>query len=78
MSHLSRCVLWEDIAAQDKVRYAASLGRMEVSAIFAELGEHNHNLANSAIRKFRWLRLGFRMALVAIALSAGVIVVSGS
>ena len=63
-------IFWEDIAAQTKSQYAHGLQHLRVGEIYRELGEHNHNLANAALRKFRWLRVGFLMALTSIVLSA--------
>lgn len=66
-------VFWEDIAAQNRQAYANSFKDMTVENLMQELGTHNHNLARTAIRKFRWLRVGFFMALTSIMLSATVI-----
>lgn len=63
-------IFWEDIAAQDKTTYAHGLQHLRVGEIYRELAEHNHNLAKSALRKYRWLRAGFLMALSSIVLSA--------
>ena len=63
-------IFWEDITAQKKEDYAHGLQHLRVGEIYRELGEHNHNLANTALRKFRWLRVGFLMALTSIVLSA--------
>ena len=66
-------VFWEDISAQDREAYAESFKAMRVDDLLHELGVHNHNLARTAIRKFRWLRVGFFMALTSIMASATVI-----
>ena len=66
-------IFWEDIAAQEKHRYAASMQDLSVGQIYQELGEHNHNLANTALRKFKWLRFGFTMAMTSIVLSASIL-----
>lgn len=66
-------IFWEDIVAQTKPDYAHGLQHLRVGEIYRELADHNHNLANSAMRKFRWLRLGFGMAISAIVVSAGLI-----
>lgn len=63
-------IFWEDIAARDKADYAAGLQQLRMNEVFSELGEHNHNLARAALRKYRWLRAGFVMALTSIVLSA--------
>jgi hypothetical protein len=63
-------IFWEDIAAHDKAAYAAGIQHLRVGDVYRELGEHNHNLARSALRKYRWLRAGFMMALTSIVLSA--------
>jgi hypothetical protein len=63
-------IFWEDIAAKTKSQYAHGLQHLRVGDIYRELGEHNHNLANTALRKYRWLRVGFLMALTSIVLSA--------
>ena len=67
-------IFWEDIVAADKAGYAGSFPRLTGADILQELGEHNHNLASSALRKFRWLRIGFYMALTSIVFSAAIIV----
>lgn len=69
-------LFWEDITAQDKGAYAASFQRMLPNDLCYELGEHNHNLASSAIRKYRWLRISFVMALVSICFSATIIILT--
>lgn len=69
-------VFWEDIAAQDKHTYAHSIQAMPVNTMLFELGEHNHNLAKSALRKYRWLRAGFFMALLSVASSATLILLT--
>lgn len=66
-------IFWEDIAARDKVDYARSIQHLRVGEIYRELGEHNHNLAKSALRKYNWLRAGFLMAMTSITLSATLI-----
>lgn len=73
-NHTQGHIFWEDIAAQDKAAYAASFPRLTGAEILRELGDHNHNLASSAARKFRWLRVGFYLALSSIVFSAMVIV----
>ena len=69
-------LFWEDISAQPKDAYAASFQTMTVGQMCYELGEHNHNLANSAMRKFRWLRIAFVMALLSVCFSATVILIT--
>lgn len=69
-------LFWEDIASHPKPDYASGLQNIEISEMIRQLGEHNHNLSRSALRKFKWLRVGFRMALVSIALSAILILVT--
>jgi hypothetical protein len=69
-------IFWEDIVAQSKADYAASFPGITGKDILRELGEHNHNLASSALRKFRWLRIGFYLALVSIVLSASIILLT--
>ena len=71
-------LFWEDISAQPKDQYARSFQRMTVGEMCYELGEHNHNLANSAIRKFRWLRVAFVMALLSVCFSATVILITST
>lgn len=66
-------LFWEDIQAQDKGTYARSLEHLSVETMMVELGEHNHNLSRSAVRKYRWLRTGYFMGLTSIAMSAAVI-----
>lgn len=66
-------VFWEDITAVDKVAYARSLRTLSADDMLQELGQHNHNLSRTAMRKFRWLRYAFAMALTSIVLSAVVI-----
>lgn len=66
-------IFWEDIAAQDKGAYTGSFPRLTGADIVRELGEHNHNMAKSAHRKFRWLRIGFYLALSSIVFSAIII-----
>lgn len=63
-------IFWEDIAAQSKQQYANGIQHLRVGEIYRELGEHNHNLANSALRKYRCLRIGFTMAMLSIVASA--------
>ncbi|MDB5101961.1 MAG: hypothetical protein JWM80_6382 [Cyanobacteria bacterium RYN_339] len=63
-------IFWEDIAARDKSAYAAGIQHLRVGDVYRELGEHNHNLARAALRKYRWLRAGFTMAMTSIVLSA--------
>lgn len=72
-NHTQGHIFWEDIAAQDKVAYAASFPRLTGGDILRELGDHNHNMASSAHRKFRWLRAGFYLALSSIMFSATII-----
>jgi hypothetical protein len=67
---------WEDVAHQDKAAYAASFEELTPRAMFRELGDHNHNLSRTAVRKYRWLRIGFFMAMVSVAFSAGVILLT--
>ena len=43
-----------------------------------ELGEHNHNLANSAIRKFGWLRVSYMLATVSVSFSAVIILLTSA
>ena len=69
-------IFWEDIAIKDKASYAHGLQHLRVGEIYRELGEHNHNLANTALRKFRWLRLGFFMATTSIVASAMLILLT--
>lgn len=69
-------VFWEDIAAQDKHAYARGIQDLTVNGMLYELGEHNHNLAKSAMRKYRWLRAGFFMALISVASSATLILLT--
>lgn len=69
-------VFWEDIAAQPKEQYARGLQQIGVETMLYELGEHNHNLAKSALRKYRWLRAGFFMALLSVASSATLILLT--
>jgi hypothetical protein len=71
-------LFWEDITAQDKAIYAESFQQMKVTEICRELGDHNHNLANSAIRKFKWLRIGFVMAMVSVGFSAAIILLTSA
>jgi hypothetical protein len=71
-------LFWEDITAQDKMIYASSFQQMNVAEICRELGEHNHNLANSAIRKFKWLRIGFVMATISVGFSAAIILLTSA
>lgn len=71
-------LFWEDISAQDKVRYANSFQQMNIAEICRELGEHNHNLASSAIRKYRWLRASFVMTLVSVCFSATIILLTSN
>ena len=71
-------LFWEDITAQDKTVYAESFQRMSVGEICRELGDHNHNLANSAIRKFKWLRIGFVMAMISVGFSAAIILLTSA
>lgn len=66
-------IFWEDIAASDKRAYAESFPSLTAAEIVRELGDHNHNMASSAHRKFRWLRTGFYLALSSICFSAIVI-----
>lgn len=66
-------IFWEDIAATGKQAYAGSFPALTCAEIVRELGEHNHNMASSAHRKFRWLRMGFYLALSSICFSAIVI-----
>ena len=63
-------IFWEDVAQRDKDAYARSMQRLQVGEILREMGEHNHNLASTAVRKFRWLRVAFMMALTSIVVSA--------
>lgn len=63
-------IFWEDIAKRPKDDYAHGLQHLRVGEIYRELAEHNHNLASTAFRKYRWLRAGFLMALTSIVLSA--------
>jgi hypothetical protein len=72
-NHTQGHIFWEDIAAQDKATYAGSFPSLTGGEIVRELGEHNHNMACSANRKFRWLRTGFYLALSSIAFSATII-----
>jgi hypothetical protein len=71
-------IFWEDVAAQDKAAYAASFQGMDTDAICRELGEHNHNMAQSATRKFRWLRISFRLAIVSVCFSATIILLTSA
>ena len=66
-------IFWEDIAATPKQAYAGSFPSLTGEEIVRELGEHNHNMACSAHRKFRWLRAGFYLALTSIVFSATII-----
>lgn len=66
-------LFWEDIQAHDKATYGKSLEHLSIETMMYELGEHNHNLSRSAVRKYRWLRTGYFMGLTSIALSAAVI-----
>jgi hypothetical protein len=75
-NHHQGHIFWEDIVAQSKADYAASFPGITGKDILRELGEHNHNLASSALRKFRWLRLGFYLALVSIVTSASIILLT--
>lgn len=72
-NHTQGHIFWEDIAAQEKQAYASSFPRLTGGEIVRELGEHNHNMAMSAHRKFHWLRLGFYLALSSIVFSAIII-----
>lgn len=72
-NHTHGHIFWEDIAAQEKDAYAGSFPRLTGADIVRELGEHNHNMAKSAHRKFWWLRTGFYLALSSIVFSAVII-----
>lgn len=69
-------LFWEDVASQDKERYASTLPALTTETMFRQLGEHHHNLARAALRKYRWLRVAFLMAVGSIAISASVILVT--
>lgn len=71
-------LFWEDIAGQDKAVYASSFQQMNIAEICRELGEHNHNLSQSAIRKYGWLRTSFVMALVSVCFSATIILLTST
>ncbi|MEB3285570.1 MAG: Pycsar system effector family protein [Candidatus Sericytochromatia bacterium] len=75
-NHQQGHIFWEDIVAQEKIDYAASFPGLTGKDILRELGEHNHNLASSALRKFRWLRAGFYLALMSIVTSASIILLT--
>jgi hypothetical protein len=75
-NHHQGHIFWEDIVAQSKADYAGSFPGITGKDILRELGEHNHNLASSALRKFRWLRVGFYLALVSIVTSASIILLT--
>lgn len=66
-------IFWEDVARLEKDAYAASFREMTIGDVCRELGQHNHNLSNAAMRKYRWLRVGFHMAITSIAMSAVII-----
>jgi hypothetical protein len=67
---------WDDVASVEKSVYAESFQALTPRVMFRELGEHNHNLSMSAIRKFRWLRIGFGLVLLSVMFSASVILLT--
>lgn len=75
-NHHQGHIFWEDIVAHEKSDYAASFPSLTGKDILRELAEHNHNLASSALRKFRWLRIGFYLALLSIVISASLILLT--